>query len=324
LRKPLHYRAALLLAVLWVSACSAIPQQAKGPPTPPATPPFWRVTDTAGNELYLLGTLHVARDANGWTFEPGVREAFHAAPRLIVEADTGAISRDALEALVLRRSLLPEGEQLADHVSASVYEHLVAHLRARDIDPAAYERFKPWMAALTLSELAYSDLGLDRAGGVERKLLEEARGSKEIVSIEGVELQYAMMDELSPALQQLLLEDTLRRMEDLDDDVSKLVDAWQRGDDVRLDALATDGMRQTPELAEFYEAVIFSRNDTMTNALQAQLENGGRPGFAALGVAHLVGPRGIAAQLAARGYLVERLRPATSVGAGRTPSPPLN
>ena len=66
---------------------------------------------------------------------------------------------------------------------------------------------------MSLSELAYASEGFDRTGGVERKLLADARGRKAIVSLETVESQYAMMDGLSPEVQVQLLQDTLRRAE---------------------------------------------------------------------------------------------------------------
>jgi hypothetical protein len=59
------------------------------------------------------------------------------------------------------------------------------------------------------------------------------------------------------------------------------------------------------ERPAFYERTIYRRNDNWLPAFQQTVERGN--GFIAVGLGHLIGERGLVAQLRQRGYTVRRL-----------------
>jgi uncharacterized protein YbaP (TraB family) len=73
-----------------------------------------------------------------------------------------------------------------------------------------------------------------------------------------------------------------------------------------LTRLLFGSLEEHPELADFYEAVFFARNEAMAEQLAA-LGGDGKQRFVVLGAGHMLGPRGIPALLASRGFRVQRI-----------------
>jgi len=100
-----------------------------------------------------------------------------------------------------------------------------------------------------------------------------------------------------------MLADALARV---DEDPSELLDAWERGDETAMTRLVFGPLEEHPEFAEFYEVLFFARNEAMAAQL-AGLVADGRRRMVVLGAGHMLGPRGIPALLASRGFRVERV-----------------
>jgi uncharacterized protein YbaP (TraB family) len=101
-----------------------------------------------------------------------------------------------------------------------------------------------------------------------------------------------------------MLKDVLLHPGELRSYFDQLMEAWRRGDEAALEELVLRELNANPELAPFYEAVIFQRNERMAKSL-ALLLGSGRRLFAVVGAAHLTGEKGIPARLRALGFRVE-------------------
>ena len=66
-------------------------------------------------------------------------------------------------------------------------------------------------------------------------------------------------------------------------------------------------LEDSPEFEVFYERVFFRRNEQMAIGLE-NLGRDGRSRFVVIGAGHLLGDRSVPAQLAKRGYRIERIR----------------
>jgi uncharacterized protein YbaP (TraB family) len=102
-----------------------------------------------------------------------------------------------------------------------------------------------------------------------------------------------------------MLRDALARVDRFPDDTRALVDAWQQGDEGRLEELVFGPLAELPELEVFYDLVFFQRNEHMAARL-SQLGGDGRTRFVVLGAGHMVGEQGVPAILARRGFQVTR------------------
>jgi hypothetical protein len=140
--------------------------------------------------------------------------------------------------------------------------------------------------------------------GVDRHFITEAaEEERPIRGLETLQSQMQIFDDLSPHLQELMLEDALAR---IDTDPADLVSAWETGDEEQLTRQLLGPLDENPEFAEFYEALFFRRNEAMAAQI-AELVGDGRRRFVVLGAAHMLGDRGIPALLQARGFGVERI-----------------
>lgn len=301
-RRPLG---ALLFLLLLGPACATpapVPDQGAG-----LTPLLWRASRPGAGELFLFGSVHLG-DRPGGAYGPAVEAAFADSDELVVEVDLAALSAAEAERARAAHALLPPGRQLRDVLSADTYRRLSARLAERDLPMVSVAAMQPWAVASLLALLEFQAAGYEFDRGVDRQLIDRAADRLPTRGLETMESQLAMLSGLPLETQELMIVDMLERTEAVQQEVGDLMDAWSRGDEEQLTALLFAPLDEHPELAGFYEAVFFARNEQMTDRLAA-LSADGRGRFVVLGAGHMVGPRGIPALLAARGFTVAKLQP---------------
>jgi len=304
----------LLYSLAWQAGCatgrpdvSEAPLAPSALPEARATPLLWRASGPGQGDgsFFLLGSIHVGRP-EGVDVGAEVAEAFATCDELVVEVDLSALTPEEIAEQTARRVSLPDGQTLREMLSDDTYALLEAYLASRGVPMAAVDHLKPWAVGTFLAMLEFEASGLRGDFGVDKQFIERAAGRWPIRGLETLESQLDLLDGLSPGIQELMLEDALLRMQDVEAESADLVDAWERGDEAALTELLFGSIDQHPELAEFYEEVFFARNEAMTAKLAA-LRGDGKRRFVVLGTGHMLGPRGIPALLAARGFRVQRI-----------------
>ena len=220
--------------------------------------------------------------------------------------DLSALTAEEIAEQTARRVLLPNGQTLRETLSDETYALLEAHLGSRGTPMAAIDRLKPWAVSVFLAMLEFEAAGLKGDYGVDKQFIERAAGRRPIRGLETLESQLELLDGLSPEVQELMIADSLLRTQDVQAESAELMDAWERGDEAALTRLLFGPLEEHPELAVFYEAVFFARNEAMAAQLAA-LRGDGKRRFVVLGAGHMLGPRGIPALLASRGFRVQRI-----------------
>lgn len=293
-----------------VSGCAATPAPPETPVAAFGAPPaplLWQASRTAAGDLYLFGSVHMG-DREVGPLGGAVAEAYDASDELVVEVDLDSVTPEEAAASNAAHALLPPGQSLRDVLSDATYALLAARLAERGTPVRAVDAMQPWAVASLLAVLEFQAAGYDLAHGVDRRFIERARDELPVRGLETMGSQLEAMSGLAPRIQELMLIDMLTRTEAVHREVADLMEAWSQGDEDRLTALLFAPLAENPELVEFYEAVFFARNEAMAEAL-ARLADDGRRRFVVLGAGHMVGPRGIPALLAKRGFSVERLQP---------------
>ena len=143
--------------------------------------------------------------------------------------------------------------------------------------------------------------------------VEQANGEKPITGLETLASQFAMLDGQTLAVQELMLKDVLLRSDDLVARTNALLDAWSRGDEAALEQQIFEPAAEIPETEAFYATFFWQRNAAMVARL-VELARDGQMRFVVLGAGHMLGAQGIPALLAAQGFKVERVLPATAAG----------
>ena len=286
---PRHF--ALFFACAALACCNPAPE--------PARPAFWKVTGPAGEQAWMLGTIHALPRPAAW------RSA--AIDRAIGQADTIALEvanlgdDAALAQIHAKLSSSPGLPPLSARVDPALRGALAARLKRAGRSETELATTETWAAALLL---ARAGGGSEQAkNGIDRAVLGLA-GEKRVIEFEGAAAQLGLFDALPEREQRDLLEAVLREATAPGDESADLVLAWRTGDFARIEAESHRGLLADPELRE---ALFTARNRAWTERIARELESGRRL-FVAVGAAHMAGEDGLAALLRARGLKVERLQ----------------
>lgn len=275
------------------------------------TPPFYRIDGNAGGTLLLMGTVHLG-PPEGWRFSPAIRKGLDRADRFILELDLRLVTEDAVSSLLADKVLLQPPNSLLDVVSpetARLLEENDAKLDAMGMPRDARKWKKPWYVALWLLESASVQSGLVASASAESVIF-EALGDRPLLGLETFEEQLGFFDDLSPELQDVMLQDSLRRLDAVVDEIQTLVSAWKRGDEERLEEMARDGIDALPDLEKFYDVMLTDRNQRWMTVFETLLDDpeyARKTIFVGVGALHLVGETGLVHLLRESGYEVEAI-----------------
>jgi uncharacterized protein YbaP (TraB family) len=163
-------------------------------------------------------------------------------------------------------------------------------------------QFKPWLAAITLTQLHLVQLGFDPQSGIEQRMVTRAAADhKEILGLETMEEQLGILAGLSPKLQTEFLMQTLTEADQVETEMNSMLQAWRNGDTVALEKFLLD-MKESPEI---YRALVSDRNRRWMTRLNSMLSE--RQDYLVIvGAMHLVGKDGVVELLKQRGFKIQQ------------------
>lgn len=281
-------------AVIGLSGASALAQ-----------PAMWAVRD-ADSTLYMLGTVHLLRPETQWrttTLDKAIAEA----EELWLELPTTDAAAMAVEMmpLVARYGLSP-GKRLSDVLTREEMKTLDEAAKLAGLSASQLNMFRPWFAALTISNAAVMRAGYDPLSGVDSKIeaLFLERGIKP-KGLETAELQIRVFAGMTPEQELRYLRETMEEYGDAPIELDAMVDQWARADLPALEAMFVSEMKT--EEPDLYAALLTNRNASWVSQIEGILAGKG-VSFMAVGAGHLIGPDSVIAMLEARGVTAERVQ----------------
>lgn len=263
-------------------------------------PALWRVADE-DTTVYLFGTIHLLPQGLNW-FQGPLAEAFAAADELVTEIPE--IDPQASQAVLLKRGILPAGQSLRDQMTPKQRLLFEKTLASFDLAPAAFDRFKPWYAAVVLSTLPLQRKGYSLANGVETDLANRnATLQRSRIGLETLDYQLGLFDAFPAKVQRRYLFEVIAALPQIDKDVGEMVEAWRIGDAAKLATL----MNADQDDPAMVAALLTNRNKAWAQWIKARLA---RPGtsFVAVGAGHLGGKGSVQDQLQALGVKSARVQ----------------
>ncbi|HWK52979.1 MAG TPA: TraB/GumN family protein [Hyphomicrobiales bacterium] len=306
-----------LLALTWLIPPLASAQDPYTVCADPGATMLWNVQsaelEARGATVQLFGSLHLGK-AGLYPLPDPVETALRTADTLVFEIDPRSMADPALALRMQLRGLLPGGQRLEELLDSDTLLALVAVLRARNIDPANFMQYKPWMITLLLANLQAYELGFDAAWGVETYVVQHMREDAEVLELESFEQQLGMLEGLDA---QVFLRYSLREFDQGAQQIDQLVRAWRCGDHATLEALLFAS--EQPEdataaelaaLQQLHDQLYVARNQGMAQGIDALATAGAGSHVVVVGAAHLLGEDSVVELLRGRGYTVTPVRAA--------------
>lgn len=289
-------RAFLAFLLLMGAAACRQPEAAPSPAAP--KPALWAIEDARGNTAgWLFGTIHALPDGARWE-TPALTRAIEGAGVLVVEVRD--LDPKRIAAALDRLARDTPGPPLAERLPAAARRDLAEALERAGASSGQFDALETWAAALALSRLVGT---APAANGVDKALIARF-AERPIAEFEGASDQLAIFDALPEADQRRLLAAVLAEQDDPAADARALAKAWLAGDLARLERTTRRGLLADPAL---YDALAAGRNRAWMRRLAPMLDRGRRP-LVAVGTAHMLGPEGLPALLAAQGYRARRIQ----------------
>jgi len=264
--------------------------------------PLWELEGTEGHVL-LMGSVHFLRSTD-YPLPPQLDAAYAAADTLIMEIDMDDLDPMTAQAVLASIGTNENGASLQDTLGESDYAEAAQLAEELGIPLGLFEAFKPWFAALSITQLRMIQLGFDPAWGIETRMTANAQAEgKTVLGLETLEEQLSFMDNLDAETQRLFLLQSLEDATEVQEEVQSIVAAWRSGDTDALEQLLIEGLQETPLL---FDSLLTQRNQ---NWVPQIIELSEQPGnhLVIVGAMHLVGDNSVLNMLEDQGISSRQL-----------------
>lgn len=267
-----------------------------------AASPVWKISK-GDARIYIGGTIHVLSKTD-YPLPAGFDAAYQQAAQLVFETDMQKMTAPETQQLVLQQVIYSDGRNLKQVLNQQTFQELAQYLATKKIPLAEVVGLKPGMLAVTLTMVELQRLGMGGTGVDSFYQAQALNDHKRLGQLEAVEEQIGFLASLGDGYENELISYTLRDIKDLPRTMQLIKAAWRQGDTRKLEELALAPLKQ--EFPPIYQTLIVKRNKAWMPRIEAMLKNA-EVEFVLVGALHLVGDDGLLAQLAARGYQVQKL-----------------
>lgn len=262
---------------------------------------LWEVKGKT-NTVFLLGSMHVMKD-DMYPLAPEIEAAYKRAGVVAFEADLKALESPEFVMKLMAKATYPEGESLQQKLSPAMYSLLASNLQSPFLTMEAINKFKPWMAAMTILVLEMQKHGFNAQNGLDKHFFARAVEDKKALDhFESLEFQMGLFTELTDKESEEFLGQMLRDMDVWRKQFDLMAKAWQTGDAKVLDKLILDSFREHPLMLK---KLLIDRNRAWIAKCE-QFLKGDKDVLVVVGAGHLVGKDSVVELLTAKGYKVEQ------------------
>ncbi len=263
---------------------------------------LWKVSNEE-SLLYIGGTVHLLRPTD-YPLPAEFDYAYTSASHIVFETDMDALQTISFQQKFTAAMTYSDGTKLKDHLSDEVYAKVKSRLKSKGIPVQSVEKFKPSMVSIFLTQFELSAHKM-ASEGVDSYFHNKAKNDKKLISgLETAEAQISFLATLGETDPDGLILNTLDEMDEMNEMINSLIDAWRVGDQNELTDLVVTELQD--EFPEVYKAMLVDRNNLWFPQISELLKS--KPTeFILVGTAHLVGEDGVLQMLKKSGYRVEQL-----------------
>ncbi len=281
-------RALLLLALLLQASAATAADAA-----------FLWVVQGERTQHYLAGSVHLLPE-QAYPLPAALERAYARSAGLVLESDLEELASPAMQQKWLAAALAPKG--LAAEINPALLRSLKRHNQQQGLPELLCDRFKAWFCAVTLEIMSLQRAGMRADLGLDRTLFDRADAAgKQVRWLETPDQQLQLFAGISGEFSEQMLASTLDELGTPGRSAQDLVRQWMAGD---VAAVETAVSEMKAEFPAAYARLLSERNRSWLPQLQKIFEEA-QPQMIVVGSAHLVGPDGLPALLAARGLTVK-------------------
>ncbi len=271
------------------------------------------ITTATTTKSYLLGSIHFLKKEH-YPLKKVIEEAFDQTDVLAVEADISADKMAKAGTMLMQKGIYTGEETLKANISEKTFQLAQDKLKELGMDIAGFQKFKPWMVAMSIISMELIKLGFNPNYGIDKYFMDKvsestsasASGKKEIVELEGAEFQVKFFDSFSKEESEKFLLSSVMEANQLEKELENMVNAWSTGDTEKMEQLLTQNIQKYPELKDLYKKLLDDRNEKMVEKIISYLKTD-KKYFIVVGAAHMVGKKGIIQLLKEKGLKVKQL-----------------
>jgi uncharacterized protein len=276
----------------WLVLCSCAAQ---------ADPTIWKIQGKH-NSVYLLGTIHLLHKDQA--LPANVQKTYAQTRELWLEVDLQSMSASALATTLQSKGMLPPNQTLLSKLDVGTRTQLQSTASRLNLPTELLSPLQPWLAALTLQMTQYASSGYVADSGVDVQLSQLASADhKATHGFETVSEQLDLFATLDQPAQIAFLKQTLQELNENNDEVASLEQAWLSGNQTELERYLQQGMDEGPALLD---ALTTRRNQRWLGQMKPMLNEQSTDALVAVGALHLVGEHGLVELLKKAGYRVTR------------------
>jgi len=250
--------------------------------------------------VFLAGSIHLLKPSL-YPLPEQYAEAWALADHLVLEVNTNAYTPAEMRSKTMAVARLSEGQSLEQILPPELYRRLQVSLARYGLDGIATAPLKPAALMNQLVVARLLALGYLPEWGVEEQYLLDL-GPRDVLELETLESQLALLFDQPLPVQIQLLADTLDQEMTIEPLLERMLVAWLSGDDQALEGLFEQQAGTSEVAHRFNEDLLDRRNTMMAAGIRRLLETGRGTYFALVGAAHHLGDRGIPAELANAGW----------------------
>jgi len=262
----------------------------------------WKISSKSGH-LYLGGTFHLLT-ATDYPLPREYDIAYDAAQTLVLETDLDKLRSPEFQATLQSTLSYDKGQDITTALKPATLKQLESYLATRKMTLTDVAALKPGILSLTLSLVEMRYLGLTGTGVDEHFHLRAKKDGKSIEWFETAEQQLQLIADMGKGYEDDIIVYTLQDMKNMPAMMSEMKKAWREGNSAALEATALASSEK--EFPALMNSMLFARNEQWLPVLERMIASKNTE-LVLVGALHLVGDRGLLAQLQQRGYTVEKV-----------------
>lgn len=257
---------------------------------------LWKITGKGLEKpSYLFGTMHILCEKDA-VLSDNAKKAIANTEVVYFEADMDDMQEmmSAMKAMKMKN-----GVTLKSLLSNEDYEKVKKYFSetGQGMVFTVMQDFKPLMLSTMMQ---VKTLDCQKTIAMEQVVMKEAKlEKKDIEGLETLAYQASLFDSIPYSLQAKQLLDVVNKVYDVNNETSRLVEAYKRQDLKAIEAITDD---EQWGMDNYLELLIYKRNHNWVQKLNSILSS--KAVFIAVGAGHLPGKQGLIELLRKEGYTV--------------------